>query len=615
MPDPGARLVRMRSEDVVTTSRCNQACCYCTVRRSEDPPGFADRNAVAARIRASIDRGGERIVLTGGEPTLRGDLPALVSFAKRAGAREVWLETNGTILDARRVAALRKAGLDGVRLQLSGFSGAVDAVTRDPGGFEAAKRGLACSIGTGLFAEVASVLSRSTLELVAAMPVPLRSFLKDHGAIRCWWLAVVSSVPDESEWPEAPALLSTIEDVVRGAREADLPVKLDARSAPPPCLFSRPGRVASAFALSPGGRQHPQFARFEACATCLLADRCPGVHRAQRRIFEGIEPAPVRDQRLRRRMTMIGTVAEQMQRELVEPGTFRDGRGGRFEEAIIRFNFRCNQRCGFCFVSTHLPDPPESRVREAIEEAGRRGARIVISGGEPTLNASFLPLARFAAERSAHPVQLQTNAMAFAEGDLARRLVEVGVREAFVSLHASCARVSDVVTGAPGTFEATCRGVDRLVEAGVEVTLNFVLFRSNLDELVPWVRMAAGRWPGVRLNLSFVAPSTDVVPHDVETVPRYSEVLPAIERALVEAGELGVELGGFESMCGLPLCLVPRGLGSVVRLTDVPPGFDRGEFVKPPACDGCVLRSRCFGVRRGYVALHGDAELRPIGST
>ena len=37
-----------------------------------------------------------------------------------------------------------------------------------------------------------------------------------------------------------------------------------------------------------------------------------------------------------------------------------------------------------------------------------------------------------------------------------------------------------------------------------------------------------------------------------------------------------------------------------------------GEFVKPAPCAGCVLESRCFGLRRGYAQMYGWDELRPL---
>jgi hypothetical protein len=66
-------------------------------------------------------------------------------------------------------------------------------------------------------------------------------------------------------------------------------------------------------------------------------------------------------------------------------------------------------------------------------------------------------------------------------------------------------------------------------------------------------------------------------------------------------------------MCGIPLCLVPDDLASYFELAEIPEGFDRGELTKTEECAGCALSSRCFGIRRGYAALHGTSELSRVG--
>jgi hypothetical protein len=67
-------------------------------------------------------------------------------------------------------------------------------------------------------------------------------------------------------------------------------------------------------------------------------------------------------------------------------------------------------------------------------------------------------------------------------------------------------------------------------------------------------------------------------------------------------------------MCGVPLCLVPRALDRYFDLVELDAGRDAEEFVQPPPCSTCTLATRCHGVRRGYVALHGDGELAPVTS-
>src|SRR4051812_24482011 len=126
----------MRSEKVFTNLRCNQRCAYCASRSPSDDP----RAIAGPRVRAAVDealgRGAREIVLTGGEPTMRRDLAALVAHARARGAERVVLETNATLLDEPRARELGAAGLGLARVNLAGGSDALDAVTQDPGGFE-----------------------------------------------------------------------------------------------------------------------------------------------------------------------------------------------------------------------------------------------------------------------------------------------------------------------------------------------------------------------------------------------------------------------------------------------------------------------------------------------
>jgi uncharacterized Fe-S cluster-containing radical SAM superfamily protein len=285
------------------------------------------------------------------------------------------------------------------------------------------------------------------------------------------------------------------------------------------------------------------------------------------------------------------------------------GEGGApVVDETIRVLFRCNQSCTFCFVSTHLPAPPAQAIESAIRAAAARDSRIVLSGGEPTLDSRLPEWIRLAKSLSRRDVVLQTNAVRLDDAALVARLDEAGLDEAFVSLHGATAAVSDAVTESPGTFVRTVVGIDHLHATRIRTMLNYVVCERNRHELVAHVRSVAARWPRALLNVSFVAPSSDVVPRDRALIPRYSDALPEIAAAAADAKRLGVRVVGFESMCGLPLCLVPRELGELTPV-DVPEGFDGGEFLKTETCARCSLAGRCWGIRRGYAEIHGTREL------
>jgi len=104
------------------TERCNLRCRFCFARGGEgcaEPPLDELKEAVRDIVRRC---GSPLLQLSGGEPTLRGDLPELVRFAKEAGCSYVQLNTNGIRLAREPDYAKRMAdaGLDIVFLQFDG---------------------------------------------------------------------------------------------------------------------------------------------------------------------------------------------------------------------------------------------------------------------------------------------------------------------------------------------------------------------------------------------------------------------------------------------------------------------------------------------------------------
>src|SRR5438105_582299 len=163
----------MRSEVVYTHFSCNQNCVYCHVRRPGDERPFIATAAVRARIDEAIGRGGREVVLSGGEPGMRGDLEALVMHARTHGAEAVTLETNATLVDEPRARALAAAGLTLARVNLTGFGDALDGVTRDPGGFARTLAGLRALLAASVPVEIAVVVVRSTRALLPGLPEKL----------------------------------------------------------------------------------------------------------------------------------------------------------------------------------------------------------------------------------------------------------------------------------------------------------------------------------------------------------------------------------------------------------------------------------------------------------
>jgi uncharacterized radical SAM superfamily Fe-S cluster-containing enzyme len=108
---------------VEVTDDCNLSCSYCF---ASSGPGGEHRSTaeVEALLDTVADAGGPPVQFSGGEPTVRDDLPALVERARERGIDHVEVNTNGIRLAtedgyAGRLAA---AGVTAVYLQFDGLT-------------------------------------------------------------------------------------------------------------------------------------------------------------------------------------------------------------------------------------------------------------------------------------------------------------------------------------------------------------------------------------------------------------------------------------------------------------------------------------------------------------
>lgn len=105
---------------ISVTDRCNLRCLYCM---PEGGMEFSDKEELLqprdfeAIARTAISLGITHLKLTGGEPTVRKDLPEIVARMKALGPEDLSLTTNGLQL-VRMASVLRDAGVDRLTLSL-----------------------------------------------------------------------------------------------------------------------------------------------------------------------------------------------------------------------------------------------------------------------------------------------------------------------------------------------------------------------------------------------------------------------------------------------------------------------------------------------------------------
>ncbi len=108
---------------VEVTERCNLRCPVCFAESGETRSGTEKSvSRLTDDFRFLVAKGCKFIQLSGGEPTVRDDLPEIVGAAKEAGATSVQLNSNGLRLgnEPEYTKRLAEAGLDFVFMQFDG---------------------------------------------------------------------------------------------------------------------------------------------------------------------------------------------------------------------------------------------------------------------------------------------------------------------------------------------------------------------------------------------------------------------------------------------------------------------------------------------------------------
>src|SRR5438046_4749404 len=111
----------LRNRRLAVPDRCNLRCEYCMPEEEytwlprEDVLHFEE---ISALVDVFLALGVDRLRLTGGEPLLRRDLPALVRMlAAKPGLNDLALTTNGVLL-AEQMDTLAAAGLRRITVSL-----------------------------------------------------------------------------------------------------------------------------------------------------------------------------------------------------------------------------------------------------------------------------------------------------------------------------------------------------------------------------------------------------------------------------------------------------------------------------------------------------------------
>ena len=134
---------------ITLTHVCNFSCFFCHMEGEGDNGGELTADEIALVAKVGKEFGIRSVKLTGGEPTLRRDLPEIIRKLKEVGIEEVSMTTNGFLLD-KIAGKLKEAGLDRVNISLHASTPQLFKEVTNVDGFERVIKGIKESVRVGL---------------------------------------------------------------------------------------------------------------------------------------------------------------------------------------------------------------------------------------------------------------------------------------------------------------------------------------------------------------------------------------------------------------------------------------------------------------------------------
>lgn len=310
---------------------------------------------------------------------------------------------------------------------------------------------------------------------------------------------------------------------------------------------------------------------------------------------------------------------------------------------------RCNNRCVFCLDRSGEPDEGTAEtVVGSLDEAVAVMRRDRAAGGtevafgrlEPALDKGLLDVVRAAKGLGYETLHLTSNGRALASRKWAQALVDAGLNQFTVSLHAPAADVHDELSGRPRAFAQTVQGIENLValrrEHRLVLCFGVTVTARNLPLLAEHYEFLQGFTPRL-VGLNALLYSGRAVDFAVDLSFRYAALEAELLRLLeMHRGRTNTRF----AVLGVPFCALRRVPPEVVGLREsfrmpagrMPAGRmpaasdgDGGDWVETgaagetgfemrhlPACGRCAMRPWCPGVSAGYVAQHGDGDIQPL---
>lgn len=294
------------------------------------------------------------------------------------------------------------------------------------------------------------------------------------------------------------------------------------------------------------------------------------------------------------------------------------------KRADLKVGFSCNNHCLFCVQGKkreRFGDKTTVQIKKEMRRAVKDCQEVVLTGGEPTIRPDILELVGYAKSIGFKVIQIQTNGRLFAYRSFCEQMIGAGATEFSPALHGHTAGLHDYLTGSPGSFSQTTKGIRNLKSLGQKIITNTVITKSNYRHL-PQIADLLVSLAVDQFQFAFVHALGSAGENFDSIVPRMELVEPFVKKGL----DIGIKAGKTVMAEAIPYCLM-RGYEKYAAERIIPDSkiYDYNKIIddftwarryegksKGPLCDQCKKNKICEGPWKEYPKKFGWKEFTPF---
>lgn len=306
------------------------------------------------------------------------------------------------------------------------------------------------------------------------------------------------------------------------------------------------------------------------------------------------------------------------------------------ERIHIMTSGRCNNNCLFCcdrfccngelkLAKRYLKAygcsclSAEGFIKESKKT--ERMDSILFTGGEPTLNENLLLFIRLAKKSGYKNISIQTNGRLLSYKKFCSDLIENGVNEINISIHASNKKIHDALTRSPGSFEQTydglCNAVALKRKYRFRINTNCTITRLNYKDIARYLKML-GVFDGIdSFVLNTPMYTGNAKSYFKQIFVSYQDIAEEVKKSIASSKN---KADPKIQLSPMPFCLMADYEGYVGRFER--PFEIRNERAQAKGraanqararkCLSCIYYNVCSGIDIFYAQRIGWSEFLPV---